>query len=79
MQILLIPEHLLWPNELNGVVVGDGALVRKRSYELVIHITSIGEFHFFFILPFFPIYNSLQRNLEFCTIHTDFSLFFYFN
>ena len=32
----------------------DGALVRKRSYELVIHITSIGEFSFLFSFTIFP-------------------------
>ena len=28
--------------------------MRKRSYELVIPITSVVNSHFFFILPFFP-------------------------
>ena len=41
-------------HESNGDVAGDGALVRKRSCELVIHITSIGEFSFLFYFTIFP-------------------------
>ena len=44
-------------NESNGVVAGDGALVRKRSCELVIHITSVGEISFLF---YFTIFSHLQ-------------------
>ena len=33
--------------------------------------------NFFFILPFFPIYSSLQQNFELGTVHTDFSLFLF--
>ena len=55
IEILLIPKHLLGLNESNGVIAGDGALVRKRSCELAIHITSIGEFSFlFYFTIFFP-------------------------
>ena len=43
-----------WSNESNDAVAGDGALVRKRSCELVIHITSIGEFSFLFYFTIFP-------------------------
>ena len=36
--------------------------MRKRSYELVIHITSIGEFSFLFYFTNFPMYSSLEGN-----------------
>ena len=51
--------------------------MRRRSYELVIHITSIGEFSFLFYFTIFPSYSSLQGNLEFCTVHIDFFLFLF--
>ena len=47
-------EHLLGLNESNGAVAGDGALVRKRNCELVIHITSVGEISFRFYFTIFP-------------------------
>ena len=48
-----MPVHLLC-KRIKWRVTGDGALVRKRSYELVIHITSIGEFSFLFYFTIFP-------------------------
>ena len=47
-------EHLLGLNESNDAISGDGALVREKNSELVIHITSFGAISFLFYFFIFP-------------------------
>ena len=51
---MLIPNTYLAKNESNGAVAREDALERKRSRELVIHITSVGEISFLVYFTIFP-------------------------